>query len=754
MDIDTTPEFVTRIYNKSRENIQKYRKIIGRPLTLTEKILSGHFEQMPEKNLDGGKNYVFLIPDRVALQDVTGQMVMLQFMQADLKQTALPTTVHCDHLIRAKVTGDADMKVALDENSEVFKFLQSAAAKYGCGFWKPGAGIIHQVVLENYAFPGGLMIGTDSHTPNAGGLGMIAVGVGGLDAAETMAGLPWELLYPKRIGVHLTGELNGWTAPKDIILKVAEELTVSGGTNSIIEYFGPGTNTISCTGKATITNMGAEVGATCSIFPYDKRMETYLRSTNREKIAELANQNKELLVADKEVESNPEKFFDKVIEINLSTLEPHIVGPHTPDLARSISNLANDVKSNEYIDSISVALIGSCTNSSYEDMSRVASLAEQAKLKGIKSKIPLLITPGSEQIRSTIERDGQMDSLKDIGATVLANACGPCIGQWDRPELKNDEKNTIVTSFNRNFPGRNDGRRNTLNFIGSPEMIIALALSGRLSFNPLKDELTAADGSKFKLEPPKPAPEVPKNGFKIPDGIFVSPPKNSSDIEVIIDPNSKRLQRLEPFLPWNGKDFVDLPIMVKAKGKCTTDHISPAGAWLSLRGHLDNLSDNMLLGAVNAFNDEIGKGKNILNNQIESFSKIARQYKEKGMRWIIIGDNNYGEGSSREHAAMSPRYLGCAAVITKSLARIHETNLKKQGILALTFSNPDDYNKIQEDDKISLIGLNNLEPHKPVKCIIKHKDGTNNEISLNHSYNKSQIEWFKAGSALNVLKNK
>ena len=754
MELDTTPEFVTRIYKKSRENIQKYRKIIGRPLTLTEKILSGHLEKVDDKNLDMGKNYVFLIPDRVALQDVTGQMVMLQFMQADLKQTALPTTVHCDHLIRAQIEGDADMKVALDENSEVFKFLQSAAAKYGCGFWKPGAGIIHQVVLENYAFPGGLMIGTDSHTPNAGGLGMIAVGVGGLDAAETMAGLPWELLYPKRIGVHLTGELNGWTAPKDIILKVAEELTVSGGTNSVIEYFGPGTNTISCTGKATITNMGAEVGATCSIFPYDQRMETYLKSTNREKIAELANQNKELLIADPEVESNPKKFFDRVIEINLSTLEPHIVGPHTPDLARSISDLANDVKSNEYIDSISVALIGSCTNSSYEDMSRVASLAEQAKLKGIKSKIPLLITPGSEQIRSTIERDGQMDSLKDIGATVLANACGPCIGQWARPELKNDEKNTIVTSFNRNFPGRNDGHRNTLNFIGSPEMIIALALGGRLSFNPLKDELTAADGTKFKLEPPKPAPEVPKNGFKIPTGIFVSPPENSADIEVIIDPNSKRLQRLEPFLPWNGKDFEDLPIMVKAKGKCTTDHISPAGAWLSLRGHIDNLSDNMLLGAVNAFNDEIGKGKNILNNQLESFSKIARQYKDKGMRWIIIGDNNYGEGSSREHAAMSPRYLGCAAVITKSLARIHETNLKKQGILALTFSNPDDYNKIQEDDRISLIGLNKLEPQEPVRCLIKHKDGTNNEISLNHSYNKSQIEWFNAGSALNVLKNK
>jgi aconitate hydratase len=754
VELDTTPEFVTRIYKKSRENIQKYRKIIGRPLTLTEKILSGHLEKVDDKNLNMGKNYVFLIPDRVALQDVTGQMVMLQFMQADLKQTALPTTVHCDHLIRAQIEGDADMKVALDENSEVFKFLQSAAAKYGCGFWKPGAGIIHQVVLENYAFPGGLMIGTDSHTPNAGGLGMIAVGVGGLDAAETMAGLPWELLYPKRIGVHLTGELNGWTAPKDIILKVAEELTVSGGTNSVIEYFGPGTNTISCTGKATITNMGAEVGATCSIFPYDQRMETYLKSTNREKIAELANQNKELLIADPEVESNPKKFFDRVIEINLSTLEPHIVGPHTPDLARSISDLANDVKSNEYIDSISVALIGSCTNSSYEDMSRVASLAEQAKLKGIRSKIPLLITPGSEQIRSTIERDGQMDSLKDIGATVLANACGPCIGQWTRPELKNDEKNTIVTSFNRNFPGRNDGHRNTLNFIGSPEMIIALALGGRLSFNPLKDELTAADGTKFKLEPPKPAPEVPKNGFKIPTGIFVSPPENSTDIEVIIDPNSKRLQRLEPFLPWNGKDFEDLPIMIKAKGKCTTDHISPAGAWLSLRGHIDNLSDNMLLGAINAFNDEIGKGKNILNNQLESFSKIARQYKDKGMRWIIIGDNNYGEGSSREHAAMSPRYLGCAAVITKSLARIHETNLKKQGILALTFSNPDDYNKIQEDDRISLIGLNKLEPQKPVRCLIKHKDGTNNEISLNHSYNKSQIEWFNAGSALNVLKNK
>ncbi len=753
VEIETTPKLVSNVYEKLKDNISKYRDVVGRPLTLTEKILSGHLHQMTDKPFDGGKDYVFLKPDRVALQDVTGQMVMLQFMQAGLKQTSLPTTVHCDHLIRAEVQGDVDMKVSLDENSEVFKFLQSAAAKYGCGFWKPGAGIIHQVVLENYAFPGGLMIGTDSHTPNAGGLGMVAIGVGGLDAAETMAGLPWELLYPKRIGVKLTGELNGWTAPKDIILKVAEQLTVSGGTNSIVEYFGPGTKSISCTGKATITNMGAEIGATCSVFPYDERMETYLKYTNRSEIAELANQNKELLIADSDVESNPEKYFDKVIEIDLSTLEPHIVGPHTPDLARSISSLADDVKSKDYVDPISVALIGSCTNSSYEDMSRAASLAEQAKSKGIKAKIPLLVTPGSEQIRGTIERDGQMDSLKDIGATVLANACGPCIGQWNRPELDKDEQNTIVTTFNRNFPGRNDGHRTTLNFIGSPEMIIALALGGKLSFNPLIDELTAADGTKFKLEPPKPAPEVPEEGFMRPDGIFVAPPENSDDVEVLIDQNSKRLQRLEPFPIWDGNDFVEIPIMVKAKGKCTTDHISPAGAWLSLRGHLDNLSDNMLLGAVNAFNDEVGKGKNVLNNQLESFSQIARQYKEKQMRWVIIGDNNYGEGSSREHAAMTPRYLGCAAVITKSLARIHETNLKKQGILALTFGNPDDYEKILEDDKISLVGLNELEPHKQVKCIITHSDGNKDEILLNHSYNKSQIEWFKAGSALNVLRN-
>lgn len=754
MEIETTPELVSQVYNKLEENVSKFRKIISRPLTLTEKIIAGHLEEIEHKNLDEGKNYVYLKPDRVALQDVTGQMVLLQFMQAGLKQTKLPTTVHCDHLIRAKVGGDTDTKVALDENSEIYKFLETSSRKYGIGFWKPGAGIIHQVVLENYAFPGGLMIGTDSHTPNAGGLGMIAIGVGGVDAAETMAGLPWEVLYPKRIGVHLTGELNGWTSPKDIILRVAGELTVSGGTNAVIEYFGQGTESISCTGKATITNMGAEIGATCSIFPYDKRMEKYLQITGREKIAELANKHIKLLQADPEIEKNPEKFFDKIINIDLSTLEPHIVGPHTPDLARPISQLATDVKKNQYLDNIAVALIGSCTNSSYEDMSRAASIAEQAKAKGISSKIPLLVTPGSEQIRATIERDGQMESLRTIGAKVLANACGPCIGQWSRPELKKGEPNTIVTSYNRNFPGRNDGKRETMNFIGSPELIIALALGGNLSFNPLTDSLKASDGSDFKLEPPKLAPEIPIKGFKQTEGIYIPPAENPEEIEVMIKEDSKRLQKLEPFPAWDGKDFVELPILVKAKGKCTTDHISPAGAWLSYRGHLDNLSDNMLLGAINAYNEEVGKGKNILSNQIESFPKIARQYKAKNIEWVIIGDSNYGEGSSREHAAMTPRYLGCVAVITKSIARIHETNLKKQGILALTFEDPNDYDKILEDDKISIIGLNDLQPGKNVKCEITHQSGNKDEINLKHSYNNFQIKWFKAGSALNLLRSK
>lgn len=754
MEIDITTELVSSVYKKTEENVKKFRNKVGRPLTLTEKILAGHLIEIENKNLDEGTNYVYLKPDRVALQDVTGQMVMLQFMQADLKQTTLPTTIHCDHLIRAQVGGESDTKTALDENSEIYKFLESAASKYGLGFWKPGAGIIHQVVLENYAFPGGLMIGTDSHTPNAGGLGMIAIGVGGIDAAETMAGLPWEVLYPKRIGVHLTGEINGWTAPKDVILRVAGELTVSGGTNSVIEYFGPGTKSISCTGKATITNMGAEIGATCSIFPYDKRMETYLRTTGREKIADLSNEHKEILTADLEVDKNPEKYFDKIIEIDLSKLEPHIVGPHTPDLARPISQLADDVKKNQYLNKISVALIGSCTNSSYEDMSRVANLAEQAIAKGVKAKVPLLVTPGSEQICATIERDGQMESLRAIGATVLANACGPCIGQWSRPELKKGEQNTIVTSYNRNFPGRNDGKRETMNFIGSPELVIALALSGQLSFNPLTDSIVASDGTEFKLEPPKPAPEVPSNGFKKTEGIFVPPSSNPESVEVVINKNSKRLQKLEPFSKWDGKDFDNLSIMVKAKGKCTTDHISPAGAWLSFRGHLDNLSDNLLLGAVNAYGDQVGKGKNILTNKIESFPQIARQYKEKEIRWVIIGDSNYGEGSSREHAAMTPRYLGCVAVITRSFARIHETNLKKQGILALTFEDPQDYEKIREIDKISIIGLAKLQPGKSVKCEILHEDGTKDEINLKHSYNNFQIQWFYSGSALNVLSSK
>ena len=753
--IETTSEMVEKIYKKSRENIKKFRTTLNRPLTLTEKILAGHLEdEFLEKNLDEKINYVFLKPDRVALQDVTGQMVMLQFMQAGLNSVSLPTTVHCDHLIQARTEGKSDTKLAIYENNEVYKFLETASRKYGVGFWNPGAGIIHQVVLENYAFPGGLMIGTDSHTPNAGGLGMIAVGVGGVDAAETMAGMPWELLYPKRIGVFLKGQMSGWTAPKDVILYVAGKLSVSGGTNSIIEYFGPGTQSISCTGKATITNMGAEIGATCSIFPYDKRMETYLKSTNRENIAELANMYTELLQADPEIEKNPEKFFDKVIEIDLSTLEPHVVGPHTPDLARPISKLSDEVTTNDYIDNISVALIGSCTNSSYEDMSRSSSVAKQAESHGIKAKIPLLVTPGSEQIRSTIERDGQIETLKSIGATVLANACGPCIGQWHRPELRDGQKNSIVTSFNRNFPGRNDGKRDTMNFIASPEIVTAFALGGSLSFNPLKDSLETDDGKKITLSPPPIAPEVPEKGFVVAKDVYIPPSEKPEDVEVVIDPNSDRLQKLEPFKPWNGDDFTELSLMIKAKGKCTTDHISPAGPWLRLRGHLDKLSDNLLLGAVNAFSSDVGKTKNMLTNAIENCAEIARKYKKENISWLIVGDTNYGEGSSREHAAMTPRFLGCVVVIAKSFARIHETNLKKQGILALTFDDVDDYEKINEDDKISITGLENFVENSVVTCELKHTDGKSEKISLRHSYNSSQIEWFKAGSALNVLKNR
>jgi aconitate hydratase len=763
MEIKTSLDTISEIYRKLENNVSKYKKIMGRPLTASEKILVGHIHNSDIKSeIQSGSDYIFLDPDRVALQDVTGQMTLLQFMQSGLKRVIVPTTVHCDHLIQARIGSESDTKLALYENNEVYKFLESASKKYGIGFWKAGSGIIHQVVLENYAFPGGLIIGTDSHTPNAGGLGMIAIGVGGLDAAEVMAGLPWELLCPKRIGVFLTGKLNGWTSPKDIILYVASKLKVYGGTNAIIEYFGPGARTISCTGKATITNMGAEIGATCSIFSHDKKMDTYLRATGREGIADLANKYRNLFALDQELEDeiskdrdNAHDYFDQLVELDLSNLEPYIVGPHTPDLARPISKMASDVEKNNYLDTISVALIGSCTNSSYEDMSRATDIAEQAKSKGIKVKIPLQVTPGSEMIRGTIERDGQMKALKDIGANVLANACGPCIGQWNRPELKKGEPNTIVTSYNRNFPGRNDGRRETMNFIGSPELVIALALGGRLSFNPLIDELVANDGTKFKLKPPKTAPEVPANGFVYNEDVYLRPFQESEIGDVIIDPHSSRLQKLEPFPQWDGNDFEKLPILVKVKGKCTTDHISPAGPWLMYRGHLDKISDNLLLGAVNAFHeDQVGKGNNIFTGKIELLAHIAREYKSRGMKWIIIGDSNYGEGSSREHAAMTPRYLGCCAVIAKSFARIHETNLKKQGILALTFVNPTDYDKILEDDRLSLLNLKNLQEGKPVKCIIHHSNGTDDEILLKHSYNISQMEWFKAGSALNLMRTK
>jgi aconitate hydratase len=764
VSVASTPRLVSKVYQRLQDNIFRFRKVVKRPLTLSEKILVGHMYELGSINADrlqSGKDYVLLSPDRVALQDVTGQMTILEFMQSGLKRTQAPTTVHCDHLIQARVGSDSDTKAALYENNEIYQFLESACRKYGIGFWKPGAGIIHQVVLENYCFPGGLMIGTDSHTPNAGGLGMIAVGVGGLDAAEVMSGLPWELLYPKRIGVYLSGELNGWASPKDVILYVSSKLTVSGGTNAIIEYFGPGAKAISCTGKATITNMGAEVGATCSVFPYDNRMEVYLRSTGRGTIADLANEHFDLLALDPEIESeimrdknNVPKYFDQLIEIDLSKLEPYIVGPHTPDLGRPISKMASDVREHSnYINNISVALIGSCTNSSYEDMSRAADIAEQAKAKGIRTKIPLQVTPGSELIRATIERDGQMQLLKDIGANVLANACGPCIGQWSRPELKKGEPNTIVTSYNRNFPARNDGRRETMNFISSPEIVIALALGGRISFNPLRDQLTAKDGTTFILKPPKISQEVPQRGFEDVKEVYVQPAEEPDTVDVILMENSERLQRLESFSEWDRQDLLKLPILAKAKGKCTTDHISPAGLWLMYRGHLDKISDNLLLGAVNAYHDqEVGRGKNLLSGQIESFPHIAREYKSRGMKWIIIGDSNYGEGSSREHAAMTPRYLGCAAVISRSFARIHETNLKKQGILALTFKDLADYARILEDDRISLIGLKELSAGKPVTCILHHNDGTEEVLSLQHSYSESQLEWFRRGSALNILR--
>ena len=751
--IESTPEFVATVYSAMERNLGIVRARLGQPMTLADKILLSHLDDPENQELEPGESYLLLRPDRVGHQDVTGQMAILQFMQAGRKRVAVPTTVHCDHLIQARVEGKSDTSAALVENSEVYDFLQSASSRYGMGFWKPGAGIIHQVVLENYAFPGALMIGTDSHTPNGGGLGMLAIGVGGADAADVMVGLPWEVKYPRRIGVYLHGELGGWTAPKDVILHLAGVLTVSGGTNSIIEYFGPGIRSISCTGKATITNMGAELGATCSVFPFDDRMDAYLRATRRDALADLADKYVHMLRADDDVEAHPERYFQNIVEIDLSKLEPQVVGPHTPDLARPISAVAAEVKEKGYVDHISDALIGSCTNSSYEDMSRAADVAEQARAHGIKVSVPLLVTPGSEQIRATIERDGQMESLKAIGGNVLANACGPCIGQWRREGVPEGQANSIVTSFNRNFPARNDGRAETMNFIASPETVIAYALSGRLSFNPLTDTLMAADGTPFKLSPPRPAPEIPPGGFLRGEDVYVPPAENGDDVEVLIAPDSSRLQVLEPFPEWDGKDFIELPVLLKANGKCTTDHISPAGPWLRLRGHLNNLSDNMFLGAVNAHTDEPGVGLNQLTGEGgQPFHRIARYYNDQGLRWVVIGDQNYGEGSSREHAAMSPRLLGAAAVIVRSFARIHESNLKKQGLLGLTFDDPADYDRINETDRISLVDLAALAPGRPVTCHLHHADGSRETLQLRHTLNKPQLEWFKAGAALNLLR--
>jgi len=678
-------------------------------------------------------------------------MTILQFLQTGLDTTKIPTTLHCDHLIRAEVEGKIDMKNSLTENNEVYHFLESSSQKLGIGFWKPGSGIIHQIILENYAFPGGFIIGTDSHTPNCGGLGMIGIGVGGLDAAEVMGGLDFEVANPKRIGIYLSGKLNGWTSPKDVILFIISKLGVSGATNSTLEYFGPGASSISCTGKATITNMGAELGATSSVFPYDSRMAQYLIATNRDDLATLANNNIDLLCVDKEIELNPAEYFDDLVEINLDELEPHIVGPHRPDLGRSISKFAEEINKQGYVDDISVALIGSCTNSSYEDMDKASFIAQQARKYGLKTKVPILITPGSEQIRATIERDGQIRALQDIGADVLANACGPCIGQWKRPEIKKDQKNSIVTSFNRNFPGRNDGSHSTMNFITSPEIVIAFALGGKLSFNPLKDYLIAPDGSKFKLAPPVQCSELPKSGFVNIEGVYVPPPIDNEEINITISDNSDRLKILQPFKKWNGHDLSNCKVLIKTKGQCTTDQISPAGKWLFYRGHIDNISRNLLLGAVNYYNEKVGVAKNFITKDVEAIPHIAKYYRENNIPWIIIGDDNYGEGSSREHAAMTPRYLGCVAVIVKSFARIHETNLKKQGVLALTFKNPDDYYKILEDDVITISGLDKFGTNSLVTCEILHSDGKKETVALRHSYSDYQTNWFISGSALNTI---
>ena len=752
--IESSPEFVAAAYAKIESRLDILRKRLGRPLTFAEKVLFGHLDDPASADLRPGESYLQLRPDRVAMQDATAQMALLQFAQADIPRVAVPTTVHCDHLIQAREGAEKDTLRALDDNKEVYDFLRTASDRYGIGFWKPGAGIIHQVILENYAFPGGLMIGTDSHTPNAGGLGMFASGVGGADAVDVMAGLPWEVKYPKLIGVKLTGSLSGWASPKDVILLLCGILTVKGGTNAVIEYFGPGAASISCTGKGTITNMGAELGATTSIFPFDAAMDRYLRGTERAALADLAAAHGHLLAADPEVAADPSRYFSRVVEIDLSTLEPHLVGPHTPDLARPISDVAAAVAKESYPDSISVALIGSCTNSSYEDISRVTDVVEQAKSHGMKAAIPFLVTPGSEQIRATIARDGQLGEISSVGGQVLANACGPCIGQWKRDEIKPGTRNTIVTSFNRNFPARNDGSRETLAFIASPEIVAAYALSGHLSFNPLRDELKGSDGKPFKLAAPAPAPDLPARGFVRDGNGYLPPAADGSKITLRVDPASKRLQLLTPFAPWDGKDFEKLPLLLKAKGKCTTDHISPAGPWLRFRGHLDNISDNMFTGAVNAFSGDAGTTRNLLTGEAgQQVPKVARDYKARGLRWIVVGDENYGEGSSREHAAMSPRFLGAAAVVVRSFARIHESNLKKQGILPLTFADPADYDKVRETDRLSLTGLAGLAPGKDVTLVIHHEDGKEDRITLRHTLNAEQIAWFKAGSALNVIKS-
>lgn len=748
---------VKKLYESFQAKHAEGRKRYGRPLTYAEKILIAHLDHWPEdvQAPVRGETYAFLRPDRVAMQDATAQMALLQFMQAQLKKVAVPSTVHCDHLIQARVGADKDMEKALSDNAEVYEFLRSASNKHGIGFWKPGAGIIHQVVLENYAAPGTMMIGTDSHTPNAGGLGMIAIGVGGADAVDVMAGEAWGVRWPKLIGVHLKGKLNGWTSPKDVILKLAGILTVAGGTGAIIEYFGAGTESISCTGKATITNMGAELGATTSLFPFDDRMAKYLSATSRKEVAELAQKHKDELRADPEVEKDPKKFFDQIVEIDLDTLEPYVVGPHTPDLARPVSQFAAEVKEKGYPDEFRYALIGSCTNSSYEDMSRAANVARQAADKGLKASIGFLITPGSEQIHQTIGRDGQLETLESIGGTVLANACGPCIGQWKREDITPGERNAIITSFNRNFQKRNDGNAETLAFIGSPEIVTAFALAGKLSFNPLKDSLETKDGQKIKLEPPT-APELPAKGFVSEDSGYIAPAADGDSVKVIVKPDSERLQLLAPFAAWDGKDYKDLPVLLKALGKCTTDHISPAGTWLRYRGHLDKISDNMFIGAINAFSPdkEPGVGLDVLDGQRKQYPAVARHYKADGKGWIVIGDKNYGEGSSREHAAMSPRFLGCKAVVVRSFARIHETNLKKQGILAFTFANPEDYDKIQELDRVDITGLAELAPGKNVTMTIHHKNGETETCELKHTMTPEQIEWFKAGSALNLIRQR